>query len=155
VLSMGCVRAQRATVELGLLGGSYLATGLVALAQAAGDGRPEVDVMIAGFGVLVVVAAIWVIGLAVHRLNAIEGLPDTARRVSWLSVAARVALSSVLPVATVVALSMTTTGGAWILGVTYAVLGGAICATALLAGHVEHLCGARVWRARHRFYFAR
>jgi hypothetical protein len=91
----------------------------------------------------------------VHRLNAIEGLPDTAKRVSWLSVAGRVALSSVLPVATVVALSMTTTGGAWILGLAYAVLGGAICATALLASHVEHLCGARVWRSSHRFYFAR
>src|SRR3954469_11659654 len=104
---MGCVRAQRATVELGLLGGSYLATGLVALAHSAGRGRPEVDVMIAALGVLVVAAAIWVIGLAVHRLNGIEGLPETARRVSWLSVAARVALSSVLPVATVVALAMT------------------------------------------------
>ena len=75
-------------------------------------------------GVSIVAAAISVIGLAVHRLNGIEGLPETAKRVSWLAVA-------------------------------YAVLGGAICATALLASHVEHLCGARVWRSRHRFYFAR
>ena len=152
---MGSVKAQRATVELGLLGGSYLATGIVALAQAVGHGRPDFDVMIAALGVLVIAAAIWVIGLAVHRLNGIEGLPDTAKRVSWLAVAARVALSSVLPVATVVALSMTTTAAGWILGVTYTVLGGAICATALLASHVEHLCGARVWRSSHRFYFAR
>ena len=151
---MGKVKAQRASVELGLLGGSYLVTGIAALAYAAAHGHLEFGLTVAITGVLVVACAIVVIGLAVHRLNGIEGLPETAKRGSWLSVTARVVLSSVLPVATVVMLSMTSTGG-WILGLVYAVLGGAICATALLASHVEHLCGARVWRSNNRFYFAR
>ena len=37
----------------------------------------------------------------------------------------------------------------------YTVLGGAICTAAVLATHVEYLCGARVWRCNSRFYFAR
>ena len=41
------------------------------------------------------------------------------------------------------------------LGGAYAVLGGAICIAAVLATHVEYLCGARVWRCNSRFYFAR
>ena len=41
------------------------------------------------------------------------------------------------------------------LGVAYALLGGAICTAAVLATHVEYLCGARVWRCHSRFYFAR
>jgi hypothetical protein len=149
------MKAQRATVELGMLGGWYVVAGIVALAQAAGHGRPELGLLSAVLGVLVIASSIWVIAMAVLGLRGIEGLPATAQRVSWLSVAARVSLSSVLPVATVIFVSTASAGAGWILGLAYVVLGGAICTAAVLATHVEHLCGARVWRSNHRFYFAR
>jgi hypothetical protein len=99
--------------------------------------------------------ASWVIVMAVRGLRDIEGLPETAKRRSWLFVAARVSLSSLLPIGTVVLLSTLSTAAGWGLGLAYVVLGAAVCAIAALAGHVEHLCGARVWRANNRFYFAR
>lgn len=138
-----------------MLGSCYLLTGIVALVQAAGHGRPELGALAAVLGVLVLAGAISVIAVAVHRLREIEGLPPTAQRVSWVFVVARVSLLSGLPIATVVALSITSAGSGWILGLVFAVLGGAICAAAALAVHVEYLCGARVWRSNRRFYFAR
>jgi len=152
---LGGVKAQRATIELGLLGSCYLVTGLAAVAEAAGRGKPELGALAAVIGVLVLGGAIWVIGMAVHGLREMQGLPETAKRVSWLSVAGRVLLSCALPVATVVMLSMMSVSASWILGLTCTVLGSAICATAALASHVESLCGARVWRSSNRFYFAR
>jgi len=137
------------------MGGWYLLTGVVALAQAADRGRPAFGLFAAVLGALVIIAALWVIAMAVRGLRDIEGLPATARRRSWLSVATRVSLSSLLPVGTVVLLSTMSPGAGWVLGLAYLILGAAICAAALLASHVEHLCGARVWRASHRFYFAR
>ena len=138
-----------------MLGGCYLVTGLVALAQAVGHGRPELGVLAAVLGVLVLAGASWVIGMAVHGLREIQGLPETAVRMSWPSVAVRVSLSSLLPIATVVALTTMAPGAGWIFGLAFAVLGAAICAAAVLASHVEYLCGARVWRSNLRFYFAR
>lgn len=154
--TIACMRAQRATVELGLLGGWYVLAGIVALALVAGEGGPEFGVLAAVLGVLVLAGAVWVIGTAVQRLRGIEGLlPETAQRVSGLWVAARVSLSSVLPVAAVLAVSTVSHEAGWALGLAYTVLGGAICTAAVLATHVEHLCGARVWRSSGRFYFAR
>jgi hypothetical protein len=149
------MKARRVIVELGMLGGWYAVAGIVALAQAAGHGRPEFGVPTAVLAVLVIGGSIWVVGMAVHRLRGIEGLPDAARRVSWLSVAAQAWLASALPVATVIVVSTASAGAGWILGLAYAVLGGALCTAAVLAAHVEHLCGARVWRSSTRFYFAR
>jgi hypothetical protein len=149
------VKAQRAITELGLMGGWYLLTGSVALAQAADRGRPPFGLLVAGLGALVIAVASWVIVMAVRGLRDIQGLPETAKRRSWLSVAAGVSLSSLLPIATVVLLSTLSTAAGWGLGLAYVVLGAAVCATAVLAGHVERLCGARVWRANNRFYFAR
>jgi hypothetical protein len=149
------VKARRAIVELGLHGSWYMATGLVALGHAAGHGAPDFGALAAVLGVLVGVTVIYVIGLAVYRLREIEGLPETARRLSWPSIAARVALSSGAPVGLIFLLSSASSDAGWLFGLTYAVLGAAIWAIAVLAGHVEHLCGARVWRSNHRFYFAR
>jgi hypothetical protein len=149
------MKARRAIVELGMLGGWYVAAGAVALAHAAGHGRPELGLPAAVLAVVVIGGAVWVIGLAVHRLRGIEGLPEAAQRVSGPSVAARVLLSSVLPVGTVIAVSTASAGAGGILGLAYAVLGAAICTAAVLTAHVEHLCGARVWRSNSRFYFGR
>ena len=60
------------------------------------------------------------IALALLKLRDIEGLPETAKRVSWLSVVLRVTLLSVLPAATVVVLATTSAGQ--LLGLTFAVL---------------------------------
>jgi hypothetical protein len=149
------MKAQRATVELGMLGGWYVVAGLAALLHAADNGVPEVGTLAAVLGALAGVGSVWVIGMAVHRLREIEGLPETAQRVSVLWVAARASLLAVLPVAAVVFVSMSSTSAGQTLGVAYAVLGGAICTAAVLATHVEYLCGARVWRCNSRFYFAR
>jgi hypothetical protein len=149
------MKAQRATVELGMLGGWYIAAGLAALAQAADHGRPEFGPLTAVLGALVIAGSLGVIAVAVHRLREIEGLPETAQRVSWLSVAARVSLTSMLPVATAIMVSTASADAGWILGCACAVLGAALCIAAVLATHVEYLCGARVWRSSHRFYFAR
>ena len=138
-----------------MLGGWYVVAGAVALAHAAGHGRPQLGPPEALGAVAVLAGALWVIGLAVHRLRGIEGLPEAAERVSGRSVAARVLLSSVLPVGTVIAASTASAGAGGILGLAYAVLGGALCTAAVLTAHVEHLCGARVWRSSSRFYFAR
>ena len=149
------MKAQRATVELGMMGSWYVVAGLVALAQAIGHRKPELGLPAVVLGALVVAASIALIGMAVYRLRGIEGLPATARRASWLAVAARASLASALPAATAVFLSVTSTDAGWILGLTFLVLGAALCTVAALATHVEHLCGARVWRADRRFYFAR
>ena len=154
-LTFGQVKAQRAIVELGLLGGFSVAAGIFALARAANHGTPELGAFEVVLGGVILVCACWVIGTAVHGLREIQGLPETARRMSWPAVAARVSLSSILPVGTVVFLSVSAASAGWILGLGYVVLGGALCAVALLASRVEHLCGARVWRANNRFYFAR
>ena len=150
------MKAHRATVELGTLGGWYVLAGIAALAHVAGRGGPEFGVLAAVLGVLVIGSSIWVIGMAVHRLRGIEGLlPETAQRVPRLRVAARVSLSAVLPVATAIVAATASHSAGWMFGLAYAVLGGSICIAAVLATHVEHLCGARVWRANTRFYFAR
>jgi hypothetical protein len=150
------MKARRVTVELGMLGGCSILAGLISLAQAADQGRPELGPLAAVLGVLVVGASLWVIGLAVHRLRGIEGLlPETARRVSPPAVAARVSLACAVPLATLALLASTHAGAGWILGSAFAVLGAAIWTAALLATHVEYLSGARVWRSDHRFYFAR
>ena len=146
------MKAHRAIVELGLLGALYLVAGIVAVSH---DGVPAFGRLAAVLGVLVTGGVIWLIAMAFYRLREIEGLPETAKRVSWPAVAARVSLASVPQVATLVLLSTTSPGGAWLLGLAYAVIGGALFATAVLASHVEHLCGARVWRSSNRFYFAR
>lgn len=150
------MKAQRATVELGILGGWYVLAGIVALAQVAGRGRPELGAPAMVLGVLVIVGSIGVIGMAVQRLRGIEGLlPETAQRRSPAWVAARASLSAVLPFAMALVASTASHEAGWALGVAFAVLGGSICTAAVLATHVEHLCGARVWRASTRFYFAR
>jgi hypothetical protein len=150
------MKAQRATIELGMLGGWYLVAGIVALAQVAGRGGPEFGVPAAVLGVLVISGSIAVIALAVHRLREIEGLlQETAQRLSGLWVAARVSLLSALPVGTVIVVATASPGAGWILGLACAVLGVALCTAAALAVHVEHLAGARVFRASDRFYFAR
>lgn len=64
-------------------------------------------------------------------------------------------LSSVVPVGTVLYVATNSAYAAWILGLTYVALGLAWSTVAVLATHVEYLCGARVWRSNHRFYFAR
>ena len=75
---------------------------------------------------------------------------------SGLWVAARVSLSAVLPVGGGgLRLDEPPASAGQTLGGAYAVLGGAICIAAVLATHVEYLCGARVWRCNSRFYFAR
>jgi hypothetical protein len=150
------MKAQRATVELGILGGWYVLAGVVALAQVAGRGGPEFGVLAAILGVLVIAGSITVIGMAVHRLREIEGLlPETAQRVSRLWVAARVSLAAVLPVATAIVVATASHDAGWILGLACAALGASIWTAAVITTHVEHLGGARVWRANTRFYFAR
>lgn len=150
------MKAQRATVELGTLGGWCLAAGVLTLARVAGRGVPEFGLPAAVLGALVLACSIYVIGMSVRRLNAIEGLlPETVQRVSWPWVATRASLAVLVPIGTVAFLATSSDDAAWTLGLAYAVLGGAICAAAVLATHVEHLCGARVWRSDNRFYFAR
>ncbi len=149
------MKARHATVELGTLGGWYLAAGLLTLLQAADRGVPEFGTLTVVLGAFVLAGSVGVIGMAVYRLREIESLPPTARRVSRPWVAARVSLSALLPVAAVVVVSMASVPAGQTLGGAYAVLGGAICIAAVLATHVEYLCGARVWRCNSRFYFAR
>src|SRR6478735_11123972 len=96
-----------------MMGAWYGLTGVVALARAA---RPDFGVLGIVLAAGAVVAAISVIAMAVLRLRDIEGLPETAKRASWRSVAARVSLSALPPIATVVLLSATSAGLAWVLG---------------------------------------
>lgn len=138
-----------------MLGGWFVLAAAVALLQASERGGPEFGAVAMGLGVLVVLGAIGVIGVAVHGLREIQGLPETAQRMPVLWAALRVSLSVVVPVGAAVFASTASAGAGWILGLAFAALGAALCIAAALATHVEYLCGARVWRAQARFYFAR
>jgi hypothetical protein len=150
------MKAHRATVELGLLGSWHLVAGALALTQVVGRDAPDLGLPVAVLGALVVAIAACVIGVAIRQLNAIDGmLPEKVQRVSLVWVATRVSLAGVIPVGGAILAANASPAAGWILGLAYIVLGVAICAAAVLATHVEHLCGARVWRSNLHFYFAR